>query len=114
MDRFMKALLILIASCVCAFGAATNEVTLAWTNSINVVPTTLRIYSATNAAGPFNVLTNIAGTNTQWTIQMEKQATFFFVTAVNATNAVWESDPSNVALAPWPKEPNGLSVRKGQ
>lgn len=113
MKPHLTALLALVSASL--FAAATNEVTLVWSNPAdNGVPANVRVYSATNMAGPFLVLTNIAGTNSQWTIKMEKQATFFFVTRVNATNDAWESDPSNVALAPWPKEPNGLSVRKGQ
>lgn len=111
----LTSLLVFVVSA--AFGAATNVVTLAWNPSQTVeVPIVYSLHASTNAAEPlpWNVVTNVPSTSTNVSVMTDRVPTYFYVTAVNATNSQFESDPSNVALAPWPMNPKNLNLKKGQ
>lgn len=111
---FLLAMLTLAARA--AGPAATNSVTLAWTPPIgNPTPYSFRLYANTNAAAPLPwlVVTNLPMTQSNATFLVTKTMMFYYMTCVVTTNGIErESDPSNVALDPWPFQGYGLQITK--
>lgn len=105
-----------VAYCALAAGSP-STVTLGWDPIVSSIPCTVRLYGSTNAAAPrpWTVLTNVPSTDTNVIIAVSKQPVmFFYATAVNATNSIWESDPSNVAQTLWPNQGGALSIAPGR
>ena len=97
---------------------ATNIVTVFWSAPVtSPVPYLFRVYSNTNALAPkpWPVLTNLtsSGQISLTFLTAKAPMTFFYVTSYNATNAAWESDPSNVVSTLWPVQGDFLQIRLG-
>jgi len=112
-------ILLTLAYCASAAGAATNSVTLDWKPSSDTNVTQYRIYGSTNSSAPIPwlLVTNTPSTQTNVSFKVDKVAFFYYATSVaQTTNAgvviERESDPSNVALDPWPNPASGLSISK--
>ena len=112
---FTLAVLTLAAK---AAGPATNSVTLGWKPGVNQMPFTQAIHSSTNAAAPlpWTVIANVPGTQTNLTFLVADIQCYYYVTCISsATNAgvvvTRESDPSNIALDPWPNQSDSLSIK---
>ena len=111
-------LLAMITFAARAVGPATNSITLSWKAGVNSIPFVHSVHSSTDASAPmpWTVLTNIPSTQTNLTLLVSKTACLYYVTCLSiTTNAgvvvIRESDPTNVALDPWPNQGDSLSVK---
>lgn len=75
------------------------NVTLAWdANPVTDQVTTYQLYTATNISGPWSQIAIIAGSQTNWVLQVDNsQQRFYFLTA---SNLLGESLPSNTVSTP--------------
>ncbi len=124
----MKSKLLLLAACLVlagnleaqtqAAGPATNQVTLVWTAPTNSpVPYVYEVQQSSDVAVPIIVWTvianNVPSNQTTLTLNIDRSSKYWRVRSLNATNAAWSSDFSNVASTLWPGQGGNLSVRLG-
>lgn len=102
----MKTLLLLFfLLSVSAIAALKTSARLEWDYLDDASAVTFNLYHATNVAGPYAFLTNVATTNV--VVPISGGSHFYYVTA---TNEWGESDPSNIASAKVPGRGQNLRI----
>lgn len=101
----MKYCLLILLLVVSVSAALKTAARLDWDYDDDISAVTFNLYHATNVAGPYALLTNVATTNV--VVPISGGSHFYFVTA---TNEWGESDPSNIASAKVPGRGQNLRI----